>query len=238
MGFSAAGFSSGVWDTGPIAMGQSVLIHMELGHITNSESDLFQVGIRLHQACLQFCPYFLQIGLLGAAVIFTSPWKSSQLNVKQRWWESVPPRLRQRTWVRKGWNTLSGFGVMYWLNWRSLSISGSCSWMREEWRGRLIGRSVQHLQQHELCSSLLWLRQNWAKRKGSLFSGQSTILNPPMVTNCGWRPKEWYCGYKRLKSPHLEESIQKVLRRVCLWPLQPKLRCVDVLTPQVYLAMT
>ena len=70
-------------------------------------------------------------------------WIGSQPSVKRLGWGSAPPNLRP--WFSAGnrWTVHSKQGMSPYPKWRSSSISGSCSRVREQWRVRWARESEQ-----------------------------------------------------------------------------------------------
>uniref|UniRef100_A0A3B3ZVG5 KIND domain-containing protein n=1 Tax=Periophthalmus magnuspinnatus TaxID=409849 RepID=A0A3B3ZVG5_9GOBI len=75
-----------------------------------------------------------------------SHWSSSQEMDLQQALGSLQPSVKPWFSTGKRWFALSGWMVSLCLKWRSSSISGSCSRVREGWSVRLTGGSVQRLQ--------------------------------------------------------------------------------------------
>ncbi|KAI3354197.1 hypothetical protein L3Q82_018735 [Scortum barcoo] len=75
-----------------------------------------------------------------------------------------------------GWRALSGLVERSCLKWRSSSISGSCSRVRERWSVRLTGGLVQHLQLCGRCTGPSRGEEGAeSKGDGSQFTGQATF---------------------------------------------------------------
>lgn len=69
---------------------------------------------------------------------------------------------------------------------RSLSISGSCWQMWEEWSRRLTDRSVQHQQICGHFIGLFWWRKSRVESWSFRFTDRSTFIPSPMVTSSGY----------------------------------------------------
>ena len=74
---------------------------------------------------------------------------------------TVPPNMRPWFSVGEGCNVLFRFEMRCCFKWSSLSISGYCSWVREEWSRRLTNVCRNNI----VCTVLSWWRDRWAERQ-------------------------------------------------------------------------
>ncbi|KAI3356573.1 hypothetical protein L3Q82_017772 [Scortum barcoo] len=122
----------------------------------------------------------------------------------------------------KGWRALSGWVERSCLKWRSSSISGSCSRVRERWSVRLTGGLVQRIRSYAGAVGVPDHRgEEGAEPKGEALDLRPVNLRSPHLT---YGHELWVMNDRKDKIMRIQAAEMSFLRRVAGRSLRDRVR--------------